>query len=338
MRRPESARTDNRLERSSSDGGAQSALPPVGIVRAGERGVEASSDTDSALPTVSVIVPHYRDFLRLDQCLAALLSQTYPTEKVEIIVADNDPPDAEAMVAEVVRGRARLVMVAERGAGPARNGGVAASTGEVLAFTDADCLPDPDWIRAGVRALSGADLVGGRVDVSIRSAGTPTPIEAFELVFAFDNRRYVTRQGFTVTANLFCRRAMFEAIGGFRTGVSEDLEWSRRATSAGYRLVYAPDAAVRHPARRFWSELVTKWKRINAETYGLSASEKGRTIRWLFRNSLLPASAVVHTPRVLVSRRLPRLHDKLGALVVLYRLRFWRLGDALRVLKATGVR
>jgi glycosyltransferase involved in cell wall biosynthesis len=78
------------------------------------------------VPKVSVIIPHYRDLARLDKCLTALGRQTYPRDCIEIIVADNASPEGETAVAAAIAGRSRLVVVREKGAGLARNGGVAA--------------------------------------------------------------------------------------------------------------------------------------------------------------------------------------------------------------------
>lgn len=292
------------------------------------------STVETAWPRVSVIVPHYHDLARLDLCLSALERQTYPRARFDVVVADNASPEGEAAVSAAIRGRARLVVVTERGAGPARNGGVAASTGDILAFTDSDCIPEPGWLAAGVAALGQGDVVGGRMKVLVDRPGAPNPVEAFEMVFAFDNEHYVKRMGFTVTANLVCARATFDRVGGFRVGVSEDLEWSGRARAAGCRLTYASDAVVGHPARRTWAELIGKWRRINTETFGLSAGRRGAAPRWLLRSSLLPVSAVVHTPRVLRARDLKGWSQKVGALQVLYRLRIWRMFDAVRAIRA----
>ena len=92
-----------------------------------------SSATREDLPFVSVIVPHYQDLKALGVCLAALDAQTYPRDRFEIVIADNNSPVGIDAVAKVVAGRAKLVLVTQKGAGPARNGAVAASTGEVLA-------------------------------------------------------------------------------------------------------------------------------------------------------------------------------------------------------------
>jgi glycosyltransferase involved in cell wall biosynthesis len=289
-------------------------------------------------PKVSVVVPHYRDLNRLELCLASLERQTYPRDRFEIIVADNGSPEGETAVAAVVRGRAQLVVVPEKGAGSARNGGVAKAQGDILAFTDCDCIAAPDWLAEGVLALSGGDLVGGRVQVQTEHPDAPRPVEAFEVVFAFNNQRYVERLGFTVTANLICPRTLFDEVGGFRVGLSEDLEWSHRARAAGYRLIFASAAVVSHPARRTWEELVGKWKRINAETFALNVGRPAWKLRWILRSSLLPISAIIHTPKVLTAPGLSSWSQRWGALTVLYRLRIWRLIDAVGLLVAAGRR
>jgi GT2 family glycosyltransferase len=248
-----------------------------------------------------------------------------------VIVGDNASPEGATAVADCIAGRARLVTIGERGAGPARNGAVAASRGRILAFIDSDCQADPRWLSEGLAALAGHDFIGGRVKVLVCDPERVTGAEAFERVFAFDFERYITRKGFTGAGNLFCSRATFDAVGGFRTGVSEDVEWSRRAIAAGFRLGYAPSAIVGHPARRNWAELQRKWRRVNAESYQLYAERSGGRLRWLLRSLALPASAVAHSPRVLVSKELTSIGQRLSALATLYRLRLWRFGDALRL-------
>ena len=225
----------------------------------------------SEQPTVSVIIPHFNDLANLDVCLAALRAQTYPAARLQVIVADNASPQGLAAVQAAAGDRAHVVLVEERGAGPARNGGVAKATGKVLAFIDSDCVADPRWIEEGVAALSRYDFVGGQVSVLVGDEQHMTPVEAWERVFAFDFKTYIEKKGFTGSGNLFCPRSLFESVGGFRAGISEDYEWSKRAQSCGFKLGYAPLAIVGHPARRNWDELTRKWRRLNIETYGLSA-------------------------------------------------------------------
>ena len=295
--------------------------------------VESARSVVSSHPFVSVVIPHYRDLGGLALCLAALERQTYPSDRFEIIVADNNSPEGEAAVAEEIAGRARLIVVTEKGAGPARNGGVTLATGEILAFTDSDCVPEPAWLAEGIAVLPAYDFIGGRVAVLVADKAHMTPAEAFERVFAFDFKTYIIKKGFTGAGNLLCSRKVFDAVGGFRASVSEDVEWSHRATGKGFRLGYAPGAIVGHPARRTWEELWAKWRRVNAETFSLYRERKAGKLKWLLRSLALPVSAVVHTPKVLASDQLDRMDQRIDAIGMLFKLRLTRLADAIALLK-----
>lgn len=156
-----------------------------------------------------------------------------------------------------------------------------------------------------------------------------TGAEAFEAVFAFNNEAYVTKKGFTGSGNLFCPKALFEAVGGFRTGLAEDVEWCARAVRAGYRLGYVAEAEVGHPARRNWPALRSKARKVNTEGFGLFMTRPGGRWLWLGRSLGLPPSAVVHTPKVLRSRAIVGPAHRLKAIGMLFRVRLWRFFHAL---------
>ena len=284
-------------------------------------------------PEVSVIIPHYDDLTGLGLCLDSLCSQSASMEDtVEIVVADNNSPCGREAVEDLVRGRARVVVALEKGAGPARNAGIAAARGSLLAFTDSDCIPEPGWLSAGLATLERFDLVGGRMEVLVGAEDAMTGPEAFERVFAFDNRDYVERKGFTVTANLFCRAETAAAVGPFGTGVSEDREWCLRAVRKGMTIGYAPDAVVGHPARATWRDLLGKWRRIDRESYALWRSEGKSVVGWLGRSWLLPASIVPHAVKVMRSDRVVGPRDRIKALSTLVAHRMWRFWDQQRLL------
>jgi cellulose synthase/poly-beta-1,6-N-acetylglucosamine synthase-like glycosyltransferase len=94
-------------------------------------------------PHVSVVVVHYRQQAELDRTLAALARQSYPTERLEVIVVDDGSPTAPTVPEGV-----RLIVQEDRGfrLSAARNVGVAASSGSVLCFVDADTSPEPDYV------------------------------------------------------------------------------------------------------------------------------------------------------------------------------------------------
>ena len=295
---------------------------------------ELSKDqtTEMLKPRVSVIVPHYNDLSGLRRCHEALLAQTFPASNFEVIVADNNSSCGLEDVQRVAWS-ATVVAACEQGAGPARNVGVAISRGSVLAFLDSDCRPDPGWLAAGVASLDQFDFTGGQVVVFPQIINSPTPVEAFEMIFNFDFRRYIEVVGFTGTGNMFVRRHVFDQVGGFRSGISEDMDWSMRARRAGHRLGYVPGAIVCHPARQSWPELELRWTRLTAEHFGLACERRMGITAFLLRGMMMPLSIVPHAAKILVSPRLLSTNSRLGALAILCRLRLWRAWRALCLVK-----
>ena len=281
---------------------------------------------------VSVIVPHYDDLRRLDICLAALARQTFPQADFEIIVADNNSPQGSQEVAKIIAGRARLISIAEKGAGPARNGGVAASIGEVLAFLDLDCVPEPQWIAEGLAALAKHDVVGGNVGIFVDDPDRLTATEAFEFIFAFQVERYLERKGFVVSANLFCRRDVFDRVGGFATEVSEDVDWCHRASAQNFRIGFAPKGRCGTSGAPVMGRTQTQMVPDQLpDLYAETEKARAGSCYWILSCFLLPISALVHTPRVLMSHKLSG-RQKIAALVILYRIRLWRAWDYCRLL------
>jgi GT2 family glycosyltransferase len=280
---------------------------------------------------ISVVIPHFNDLANLERCLALLQQQSLPPDRFEIVVADNGSSAGLDAVCSVVSTRGKVVAAPIRGAGPARNAGVAASRGDVLAFLDSDCRPGADWLRAGAAALERTDIVGGAVQVVVENEDSPSAVEAFELVFAFRNEAYVKRKGFTVTANMFVRRSVFEAVGPFANGLSEDVEWCHRARAHGYRIDYAPASVVAHPARRTWEELMRKWRRTTQEAYGLARPGLVGRVSWLTRYWLVLFAAIPHVVRALRAPQLRHARSRLGAARVLLKLRTFRFAEAHRL-------
>lgn len=280
---------------------------------------------------VSVVVPHYQDLANLDACLELLRRQTLPADRFEIIVVDNRSPVGLAQVEAVVAGRARLLENPVKGAGPTRNAGARQIRGAVLAFTDSDCRPAADWLERGLAALESAAVVGGRVEVLVGDATAMTAVEAFELVFAFDNERYIREKGFSVSANLFVRRDVWDRVGPFRERVSEDIDWCWRARDAGYPVAYAPQVRIGHPARRDWPELIRKWHRMTREGFLLHRQEAGGLLSWFARSWAVLLSSVAHLPRVLRTTKLARPMDRLRAAGILLAIRAYRFADGHRV-------
>jgi GT2 family glycosyltransferase len=282
-------------------------------------------------PDVSVVVPHYNDFENLRRCVQSLHRQSLPAERFEVIVADNNSPGGLAAV-ECFSGGAVVVAAPEQGAGPARNAGAAVARGNYLAFIDSDCVADKDWLRQGIAALEQFDYAGGQVITTIAAPGRLTRAEAFEAVFAFNFKKYIEKDKFSGSGNLFVPRAVFEQVGGFRARVSEDVEWCHRANSMGFRLGYAERAIVYHPARRRWSDLTRRWDRVMLEDIRLAMEQPGWRRRWLAHAAIVAASPLGHWLRVVSNRRLVGLRAKYTGLQGLLGIRAYRSYRMIRLL------
>ena len=168
--------------------------------------------------------------------------------------------------------------------------------------------------------------------VGVEDRSRLTPAEAYELVFAFNNRRYVESQGYSVTANMFTRRDVFDRVGMFRVGVSEDLDWGQRASALGFRIRYTPDAVVTHPARRHWRDLLRKWRRLTSESYMLVCEQPYGKVWWFARSWLILLSTFAHIPTVLRSKELSSFDQRSKAIGGLVKLRIWRFVECNRKL------
>jgi len=192
---------------------------------------------------VSVIVPARDAAGTIGATLQALAVQDL-SEPYEVIVVDDGSSDGTGPIAERSPGPVRVLRQDGNGPGPARNAGAAAGRAPVLAFTDADCSPQPGWLRAGLGTLDRADVVQGRV----------IPDPGAELG-PFDHTVWVVGEsGLYETANLFVRREVFERLDGFEDFVgarigkplAEDVWFGWRARRSGARTAFSSEALVHH--------------------------------------------------------------------------------------------
>ena len=219
-------------------------------------------------PSVDVVIPAHHDWDGVRRCLDAIEAQTYPAELVTTFVVNNDPldplpPDIAARDGRTVSGTVRILTEPRRGSYAARNAGVAAGHSEIVAFTDADCVPDPVWLERAVAAIVGGDdRIAGHIDV-IPDTGRIGHAALHEVASAFDQRRYV-RRGFGATANLVVLRRAFDLVGVFDPALTSggDIEWNQRAGRAGLTLRYDRQARVAHPPRTSEADLLVKDARV----------------------------------------------------------------------------
>jgi glycosyltransferase involved in cell wall biosynthesis len=214
-----------------------------------------------AEPLISVIVPARDAAATIARTLAALAAQELTGGGFEVIVVDDGSRDDTLALARGARGRTRVIAQEPRGPAAARNRGVAAAGGSLLAFCDADVVPAPGWLAAGASALADADLVQGRVLPDPESQLGP-----------FDRSLWITSQvGLWETANLFVTRETFNAVGGFEEWIApsrgkalaEDVWFGYRALRAGARPAFCAHALAHHAVfARPWHAYVAERARL----------------------------------------------------------------------------
>lgn len=213
---------------------------------------------------ISVVIPTYRRPDLLARCLMALDQQDLDASLFEILVCD-DAVDANTY--HQIENWARLRDASpvpllryvpsddlHRGPAAARNRGWRAAFGDIIAFTDDDCIPAPDWLSQGLavfdqdpnRQSSTPSIAIAALSGHVHMSLPPDPTD-----YELDAARLSEAE--FVTANCFCKRAVLEAVGGFderfHTAWREDSDLQFTLMERGYRIEHAPQAIVVHPVR-----------------------------------------------------------------------------------------
>lgn len=272
---------------------------------------------------ISVVIPHLNQPEMLARCLASLKAGRRQPD--EVLVVDNGSTRLpEALCA--AQG-ARLLAEVTPGPGPARNRGIAQATGDVLAFIDADCLADPDWLAQAEQALAdpAAQILGGDVRIAYVDPAHLTALEAYESIFAYRMDRYIAKMGFTGTGNLVVRREVMDRVGPFAgITVAEDMDWGQRATGMGLTIRYVPQMKVYHPARARFVELKAKWDRQIAHAFDRVRRHPLRRLAWMLRTLAMLASPLAALPEILTSDRIGGAGTRAMAFLCLVRIRLYR--------------
>jgi len=217
-----------------------------------------SAPAESApAPAISVVVPVRDGERTLPALLDALAAQSLDRDRFEVVVVDNASRDRTAALAREWGARVAFEPLPNRSR--ARNAGVAAARAEAIAFTDADCVPEPGWLEALHDGLTRQPLLAG--PVRLLHGEPPNRIERLELLWRFRQREYVDELGWAATANVGVRREAFEAVGGFDPsyrGIGEDVDFGVRCGRAGYPIAWCAGAVVAHPIESTVSEIVRR--------------------------------------------------------------------------------
>lgn len=220
--------------------------------------------------SISVIVPTFERVGLLQRCLGGLLRQTLRGSRYEVIVVDNGSTDGTAvMVERLARARRsrepvslRYVLEPRRGVSYAKNAGLQAARGAIIAYLDDDAIPGPQWAETIVRDFERVDpfphVVGGPAYPLFTGRRPAWYRDAYETATWGDEPRFLERHEFFFGLNVAFRRDMLEAVGGFDPDLGmkgpylvfgEDEEvFERLWKAADERLAayYDPETSVRH--------------------------------------------------------------------------------------------
>ncbi|MGM3305679.1 glycosyltransferase [Anabaena sp. WFMT] len=266
--------------------------------------VEANT-SQSLLPKVSVVIPIYNGEADLPDLLNCLLSQNYPQGQVEYLLVDNNSSDRTLSIIKATAENSPITILPLsenkiQSSYAARNTGIRTAVGEIIAFTDADCRPQPQWLNSLIQPFINPEIV--------IVAGEILALPGKSLLEQHADKQETLSQKHTLahkfcpygqTANLAIRRHLFTTAGLFRpyltTGGDADICWRILKANLG-RLEFAPEAIVQHRHRLTIKELASQWQRYGRsnrylhELHGvdlmreMAPQDYGyRLLRWLLK-------------------------------------------------------
>jgi cellulose synthase/poly-beta-1,6-N-acetylglucosamine synthase-like glycosyltransferase len=258
---------------------------------------------NTAYPRVSVILPVFQAVDEIGRAVESLLALDWPQEQLEILIVDNGSTDGTA--AAVSRYPVTVLHENEvQSSYAARNRGLAAATGEWLAFTDSDCVVQPDWLRSLLLPAPAPEV--GAVAGEVLALELLTPVQ--RLVEQFGIMKHAVTLPHKIlpcfsTANVAVRRDLLADLSGFRADVRyfADMELSWRLQIEKQRtILFRPEAVIRHRHRRTWGALWRQgvqhgrgtafMKRTYPDHYSISAAEQVHRLAGLARAALAAVS------------------------------------------------
>lgn len=289
-----------------------------------------------SLPLVSVIIPTYHDWDRLQLCLDALKNQTYPREHFEIIVVNNDPKDTVPLSLDTPE-NCVLLVESKPGSYAARNAALSIAKGEILAFTDSDCCPKQNWLEVAVNYLNmntEVERIGGEIALFSENKKLNW-FEIYETLFAFPQNEFV-KTGMAATGNMITRKKVFDIVGVFNDSLMSggDGEWGRRAQKEGAKIIYLKDCIVFHPTRYDSHSIKIKNSRLAGGHLSIAREKGKKAVFTLLLKTVLPPYTAIK--RALSNKEQP-LRYKLIAIIVYYYLKMIAFSEILKILMGISV-
>ena len=207
---------------------------------------------------VSIVVPVYNGQDTIDSCVKSLLETDYPQDQFEIIVVNNNSNDKTLEILEAYKKDISIIHENRRGPSAARNAGILNARGKYIAFTDADCIVDKQWLANIIKPLQRKKIgiVGGKTSTVPGS----NHIEQFCEKLHDHSKSLKRKRPRAVSLNWASRKEVLQEQGMFDEDFirAQDTELSFRISQAGYKFEYAPKAIVYHKEASTYKQLFHK--------------------------------------------------------------------------------
>jgi len=213
---------------------------------------------------ISIIVPAYNAEKYIEKLIQSLLNQNYEKD-FEIIIINNNSNDKTKEILDKYKNK--IIYLEQNKTASSyvsRNMGIKKAKGDIIAFTDSDCIVDKDWLINGEKSLKHnmADIVGGRVKFYF--SAKPSITEYFDSIIYLRSKESFEKQHSLPTLNLFVNKEIFYKIGFFpKVKSGGDFYWTNKAYKEGYKLIYDNKTIVYHPARKL-KELLHRELRLGS--------------------------------------------------------------------------
>jgi cellulose synthase/poly-beta-1,6-N-acetylglucosamine synthase-like glycosyltransferase len=253
-------------------------------------------------PSVSVIVPVLNGEATIEPLLQSLLDIHYPKAKIEIVIVDGMSTDGTRNI--TAKYPVRFLVEKRRGPNAARNTGTKHALGEIIAFTDSDCIVPKDWIKKTVSNFRdprigcvGGDVKGFNDNFFSRYADE----SIFPVIRTCNKRKELISTGSfagcPVGCNMSLRRRVLACVGGFDENIQygfEEDELVERVCKAGYRIVLDPQVLVWHTHRTTLKGLLKQTFKYGKGTGRLLKRPKNQNLvqRWFFINLCITVQTI----------------------------------------------
>ncbi len=277
---------------------------------------------------VDIIIPVYNDQEGLNATLISLENQNIEKELFRVLVVDNDskPPIRLPLTSYEMH----LLHCTKAGSYAARNTALMKIQSKIVAFTDADCILDANWIKTGIQSINSTSkqlsrpvILAGKINI-IPSKQPETSADLADMHFGMTQKKFVNRGRYGITANLWTRSEDLILLSGFNENLKSggDRDFCHRAQQQlNTNLIYEPDCIIYHPARSKQEQII-KSKRLLGGQFDRKKGSRAGEIAALFLHlrPLVKETLEALTISVSVRRRL-------ALIFFVYQIRFSAISE-----------